>query len=109
MSQCEVLRPAGRCGDPVTGPIWVLRHLRGTKASAWMFLIEQAGDQTMRRSGALFSLQRAARVQQVRTEIGRLLRQHYAASSPPMSGRLAEVIKKLQTVHVPVRLGFGSR
>ena len=58
--------------------------------------IEQAGDQTMRRSGVLFSLQRAARVQQVRTEIGRLLRQHYEASSPPMSGRLAEVINKLQ-------------
>jgi hypothetical protein len=44
----------------------------------------------------LFSLEKAARVQQVRTEIGRLLRQHYEASSPPMSGRLAEVIKRLQ-------------
>lgn len=86
-----------QCAGPFPhGPIWVPRHLRGTKALARVFLIEQAGDQTMRRSGVLFSLQRAARVQQVRTEIGRLLRQHYEASSPPMSGRLAEVIKKLQ-------------
>ena len=35
-------------------------------------------------------------VEQVRAEIGRLLRQHYGVNLPPMSGSLAEVIKKLE-------------
>ena len=43
-----------------------------------------------------FSREEAARAQQVRAEIGRLLRQHYDASLPPISERLAEVIKKLE-------------
>ena len=42
----------------------------------------------------LFSRERA-RAQHIRTEIGRLLRQHYEASSPPMPDRLAEIIKKM--------------
>ena len=46
--------------------------------------------------GVIFSREKAAGAEQVRAEIGRLLRQHYEASSPPTSGRLAEVIKKLQ-------------
>ena len=46
--------------------------------------------------GVLFSLEKAARAQQVRAEIGRLLRQHYDASLPPISEHLAEVIKKLE-------------
>jgi hypothetical protein len=54
----------------------------------------------MRNSERLLSREKAARAQQVRTEIGRLLRHHYEASSPPMSDRLLELIKKfeLQTV-----------
>ena len=51
----------------------------------------------MRNSGRLFSLKKAARVRQVQAEIGRLLRQHYEVSSSPMPGRLAEVIKKIQS------------
>jgi hypothetical protein len=50
----------------------------------------------MRGSGRLFSLKEAARAQQVQAEIGRVLRQHYEASSWPMSDRLAEVIKKME-------------
>ena len=46
--------------------------------------------------GVLFSREEAARAQQVRAEIGRLLRQHYDASLPPTSERLAGVIKKLE-------------
>jgi hypothetical protein len=51
----------------------------------------------MRNSGRLFSLNKAARARQVQAEIGRLLRQHYEVSSSPMPGRLAEVIKKIQS------------
>jgi hypothetical protein len=51
----------------------------------------------MRNSGRLFSLKKAARARQVQAEIGRLLRQHYEVSSSPMPGRLAEVIKKIQS------------
>jgi hypothetical protein len=47
-------------------------------------------------SSVLFSREKAARAQQVRAEIGRLLRQHYEASSPPVSERLAQVIKKME-------------
>jgi hypothetical protein len=46
--------------------------------------------------GVLFSREEAARAQQVRAEIGRLLRQHYDASLPPISECLAGVIKKLE-------------
>jgi len=46
--------------------------------------------------GVIFSREKAAGAEQVRAEIGRLLRQHYGVSSPPMSGSLAEVIKKLE-------------
>ena len=46
--------------------------------------------------GVLFSGEEAARAQRVRAGIGRLLRQHYDASLPPISERLAEVIKKLE-------------
>jgi hypothetical protein len=46
--------------------------------------------------GILFSREKAARAQQVRAEIGRLLRQHYDASLPPISERLAEVIKNME-------------
>jgi hypothetical protein len=49
----------------------------------------------MRRSGVLFS-QKEARAQQIRAEVGPLLRQHYEALLPPMSDRLAEVIKKME-------------
>jgi hypothetical protein len=49
----------------------------------------------MRSSGRLFSLKEAARARQLQAEIGRLLRQHYVASSWPMSDRLAEVITKM--------------
>jgi hypothetical protein len=50
----------------------------------------------MRGSGRSFSLKEAARARQLQAEIGRLLRQHYVASSWPMSDRLAEVIKKME-------------
>jgi hypothetical protein len=43
----------------------------------------------------LFS-QKEARAQQIRAEVGPLLRQHYEALLPPMSDRLAEVIKKME-------------
>ena len=49
----------------------------------------------MRRNGVLFS-QEAARAQQIRAEVGRLLRQHYDTILPPMSDRLANVIKKME-------------
>jgi hypothetical protein len=49
----------------------------------------------MRRNGVLF-FQEAARAQQIRAEVGRLLRQHYEAILPPMSDRLAEVIKRME-------------
>ena len=42
--------------------------------------------------GVLFSREEAARAQQVRAEIGRLLRQHYDASLPPISEHLAEYV-----------------
>jgi hypothetical protein len=50
----------------------------------------------MRSSGRLFSPERAARAQQVRAEIGRLLRQHYEASLPPVPDFLAELIEKIK-------------
>jgi hypothetical protein len=50
----------------------------------------------MRGSGRSFSLKEAPRAQQVQAEIGRLLRQHYEASSSPISDQLAEVIKKIE-------------
>ena len=62
----------------------------------------------MRGSGRSFSLKEAARAQQVQAEIGRLLRQHYEASSWPMSDRLAEVIKKMEQPF-PDRTGFQAR
>ena len=49
----------------------------------------------MRRNGVLLS-QEATHAQQIRAELGRLLRQHYDTILPPMSDRLANVIKKIE-------------
>jgi hypothetical protein len=59
----------------------------------------------MRRNGVLFS-QEAARAQQIRAEVGRLLRQHYEAILPPMSDRLAEVIKRMEQSESQCVLAF---
>jgi hypothetical protein len=42
------------------------------------------------------SREKAAGTEQVRADIGRVLRQYYAIILPPVSGSLAEVIKKLE-------------
>jgi hypothetical protein len=41
-------------------------------------------------------MEETAGAEQVRAAIGRLLRQYYEVSLPPVSGNLAEVIKKLE-------------
>jgi hypothetical protein len=67
----------------------------GTKAPAQSVELTLR-DHTMRNSGRLLSLEKAAHAQQVSSRNRAMLRQHYEASSPPMSDRLAEVIKKLE-------------
>jgi hypothetical protein len=52
-------------------------------------------EQTVVSSRRSLSPEQAARAQQVRVEIGRLLRQHYEASLPPLSGRLLDALNKL--------------
>jgi hypothetical protein len=49
-----------------------------------------------------FSPQKAARAQQLRTEIGRLLKHHYEVSSLPLSGRLAGLINQIESSGIPV-------
>jgi hypothetical protein len=51
----------------------------------------------------LFSREEAARAQQVRAEIGRLLREHYDVSSAPMSDHLTDVVKKMEQSDTLVR------
>jgi hypothetical protein len=80
----------------------------GTKASVPVFNTDwrYMRNQTMRSSG-LFSLQKAARAEEVRSEIGRLLRQYYEVGSP-MSARLAALIKKLEQPAPEIRLPLGK-
>jgi hypothetical protein len=57
--------------------------------------------------GVLFSREEAARAQQVRTEIGRLLRQHYDASFAHIrTPRRSD--QEVGTVRIPVRTGFQT-
>ena len=50
----------------------------------------------MHRNGALLSRENADCMRQVRTEIGRRLRERYDAGKRPMSDRLAELVGKIQ-------------
>jgi hypothetical protein len=50
----------------------------------------------MRRNGVQLSREQADRMQQVRAEIGRRLRERYDSGKWPMSDRLAELVRKIQ-------------
>lgn len=50
----------------------------------------------MDRNGVLLSRENADRMQQVRAEIGRRLRERYDAGARPMPRRLADLVKKIQ-------------
>jgi hypothetical protein len=75
-----------------------------------LFNIEQLKpfwDQTVVSSRRSLSPEQAARAQQIRVEIGRLLRQHYEASLPPLSGRLLDALNKLEQAN-PVDGGLQT-
>lgn len=50
----------------------------------------------MRRNGVLLPRADADRMKQIRTEIGRRLKEHYDVGKHPMSDRLAEVVRKIE-------------
>ena len=50
----------------------------------------------MDRNGVLLSRENADRMQQVRAEIGRRLRERYDAGAGPIPERLADLAKKIQ-------------
>jgi hypothetical protein len=50
----------------------------------------------MHSNGTLLSQEKADRMQHIRAEIGRRLREHFDAGARPMPERLAELIKKIQ-------------
>jgi hypothetical protein len=50
----------------------------------------------MQRNGALVSRQEMDRMRQVRSEIGRRLREHYDADLRPLPDRLAELVRKIE-------------
>jgi hypothetical protein len=50
----------------------------------------------MHRNGVLLSRENADRMQQVRAEIGRRLRERYDAGKWPMPDRLADLVRKIQ-------------
>jgi hypothetical protein len=60
----------------------------------------------MRRNG-VFKLSGTTGAEQIRAEIGRLLTQYYEVGSPPMSGNLAEVIKRLERSALPSDVALG--
>lgn len=62
----------------------------------------------MRRNGVLLSRAKAGRMQQVRVEIGRALRQHYDADARPMPDRLVDLVRKIGQRESPSERATGT-